>query len=72
MTYKIEKIETGVFGIKNIRPKIKKEKTFRILVRGDDMYDKPFTEVIEIKAKSEKEAISEAKSQNGVYEAEIV
>ena len=60
MTYKIPK------------SKSKSGKTFRILVRGDDMYDRPFTEIVEIKAKSEKEALTEAESQNGVYEAEIV
>lgn len=57
------------YKIKN-KP-LKEKKTFKVLIRGDDMFDQPFKEVTNIEAKTEKEAIKKAKNINGVYEAEI-
>ena len=50
----------------------KPEQTFRVLIRGDDNFDEPFTNIVEIKAKSEKEALAKAEDINGVYETELV
>jgi len=55
-----------------IKHKKIKGKIFKILIKGDNMYDKPFTEIVEIKAKTENEALKKADNMNGVYETELI
>lgn len=45
-------------------------KEYKIVIHGDDNFDEPYIEVIEIEADSLKEAIREAYNQNGVWDAE--
>jgi len=47
-------------------------KKYKVLISGDDNFDKPYRDVIIVEAKNEKQAKEIAMGQNGVYETEIV